>query len=123
MTQEDLLKYLQENSLGSYMNNTKWERFVSKVILNNIYEPKVNINLIFEKGTSNGYSLISWKEVKRDGYEFIEWVKINPIKEEYVGKLVKPKLTDYSQLIESKLIDNQIPYQYENFIFTVYGYK
>jgi len=105
------------------MNNTKWERLISKVILNDTFEPRVNIKFIFDTKVSNVFSIVHWDEVRLEGYKLIEWIKINPIKEEYLGTLVEPKYTDYSQLIETKLIQNHIPYEYDDKVFIVYGYK
>lgn len=117
------LKYIADNQLSSFMNNTKWKELVRMLKSNPDYDPEVKIKYLFENEPSMGFSTICWKEVERDGFELIQWIKINPTKEVFIGRLVSPDQTDYSDLIEKGLTRINIPYEFDEGIFTIYGYK
>jgi len=96
------------------MINTKWRELVNVINSNDDFVPLVNIKLIREDSNNGKFSLVWWDEVESDGFRLIEWLDINPIKEEFVGRIVKPKLTDYSKFIENGLKKHTIPYEIDD---------
>lgn len=102
------------------MNNTKWKELVN--VLTNIegYEIMVNIKLLGE-ATNDSFSPVWWDEVEKDGFNQIEWLKIQPISSEYNGRLVKPITKDYSNSIKMGLEKNNIPYIFSDGLFCIYG--
>ncbi len=123
MNNKPLDKYIIEHQLSSCMNNTKWRELVEEITKDQDYNPSVNIKTVFEKENNNSFSTVWWEEVESEGYNLIEFLEINPIKEEFVGRLVKPKTTDYTEFIESGLKKHSIPYEVNEGIFKIYGYK
>lgn len=123
MNNKPLDKYIIEHQLSSCMNNTKWRELVEEITKDQDYNPSVNIKTVFEKENNNSFSTVWWEEVESEGYNLIEFLEINPIKEEFVGRLVKPKTTDYTKFIESGLKKHSIPYEVNEGIFKIYGYK
>jgi hypothetical protein len=116
------LKYISDNQLASCMNTTKWKELVHEITSNEAYEPLVNIKLIFEEENNNSFSPVWWNEVERDGFELIEWLQIQPFKTEKGVRLIDPKQIDYTEFIQKGLDKHAIQYEYENDIFTIYGY-
>ncbi|MEO9485246.1 MAG: DUF6678 family protein [Ekhidna sp.] len=117
------LKIISDKNLNSCMNNTKWNELVSAITSDPNYNPNVIIKYIQEDKITSSFTPVWWEDVKRDGFEIIEWVKIDPIGKEYVGRLVEPSETDYSDFIEQGLKSCNIPFELDNGIYTIYGYK
>lgn len=104
------------------MNNTKWKELVSAITSDPNYSPEVNIKYLFSEEVSNSYSSVWWDEVENEGFEIIEWIKIRSTKEEFQGRLVDPKTTDHTDFITKGLNAHNIPFEFENGIFTIHGY-
>lgn len=119
MKNDELLSYINKHQLVSCMNNTKWNKLIDKITSLSGYNPRVKIKYINEE-LQYGFSEVWWDLVKRDGYEWIEWLEINPMVEKYRGKLIAPQIRDYSQFIENSLVN--IPHEFEEGIFRIYGY-
>jgi len=119
---KELFNIIQNGNYFPRLNTTKWREIV--LVLTNIldYDPNVNIKLLTDKDNNGSFSPVWWSEVERDGFEYIEWLKINPIKRTYVGRLVKDKKEDFSKIIKQGLDKYTIPYEMENEIFVIYGY-
>jgi len=117
-----LSNIIKDKNYFPRLNTTKWHEIVS--VLTNIpdYDPNVNIKLLTDKDNNDSFSPVWWSEVERDRFECIEWLKIDPIKRTYVGRLVKDKKEDFSKIIKQGLDKYTIPYEMENEIFVIYGY-
>lgn len=123
MKEDEISKYVFEHRLVSIMNNTKWKEMVKEITTDPDYNPSVNIKCIFDKDNNGGFCPVWWDEVERDGFKLIEWLEINPIKEERVGALVSPKVTDYTGFVRSALEKHKIPYEINGKIFKILGYQ
>ena len=123
MKNDSLQKYIVEHQLSSWMNNTKWKELVSEITSRDDFDPSVNIKTLFDSENNRLFSPVWWEEVERDGFEIIEWLEINPKKTEHIGRLVEPKTEDFTEFIENGLKKHSIPYEINDGIFKVYGYK
>jgi len=123
MKNDFLEKYITNNQLSSCMNNTKWKELISEITQREDFNPPVNIKYVFDLENNGLFSPVWWEEVEREGFNLIEWLEINPIKTIKVGRLVKPKMEDFTEFIESGLIKHSIPYEFSNGIFKIYGYR
>ncbi len=115
--------YIFENQLASCMNTTKWKKLVAEITANETYDPLVNIKLIFDIENNNSFSPVWWNEVERDGFELIEWIQIQPFKTEKGVRLISSTQIDYTEFIQKGLNKHNIPYEYDQGVFTIYGYK
>lgn len=130
---KEYLKLIEQKSLTSYMNNTKWNK-----LFNLIYDIEEKVGkkiLIMYKYISDKespkyyWSLSEDEDLQEKMYRYIEWIKINPIVCEYryVGRLIEPeyKYYDYTSLILEKLNYSNIRYEYLPLekVYIVYGYK
>ena len=55
---ENLLKYINENQLVSYMNNTKWNEFRNAMINEMPFEPPYIYKLVDEEETGEYFSAL-----------------------------------------------------------------
>lgn len=108
------LKYISENQLSSYMNNAKWKKLVNELTSRNDFEPLVNIKLIFETENNNSFSLVWWDQVESEGFELIEWMQI---------KSCDQNANDYTEFVKNGIEKLNIEYEFDNGIFSIYGYK
>ena len=120
---EEILKYVTRHQLTSSMNNTKWREFQAAITSRMDFDPPVMIKDLLLPQPDPGFAPIWWTEFEQEGYAHIEWIKIWPFREEPRGRLIAPEVTDFSPFIKDALESHNIPYEYENKIFTVYGYK
>lgn len=118
---ESTLKYINENNLVSFMNKTKWRELAISLASNSNFEPKVSIKILGEP-LASGFSHLDWEWVKYGESSCIEWIEIDPIKREYLGRLVSDRETDYSKFIEQTLGAFNIPYTLESSLYKVWGY-
>lgn len=123
MRNEALEKYINENQLSSCMNNTKWKKLVSEITKRDDFIPEVKIKYVFDSENNGLFCAVWWDEVEQEGFNLIEWWEINPIKSTNIGRLVKPKTEDFTDFIECGLKKHSIPYELNNGIFKVYGYR
>ena len=119
---DEKFKKIIANNYSSRMNTTKWSEVVSVLTSSSEYNPSVSIKFLFDKVNSGLYSPVWWKEIECLGFENIEWLKINPIKKTYIGRLVADREEDFSNFIKKGLDKYGIPYEMENEIFVIYGY-
>lgn len=105
----------------SRMNTTKWKELI-KVLTNILeYDPQVAIKFLYDKNDAS-FAPVWWHEIEQEGFEYIEYLKIDPIKKTYIGRLVTDKKEDFSKTIKDGLDKYSIPYEMENEIFVIYGY-
>lgn len=81
------------------------------------------LKYVIDEDCIDDFTPVWWDEVEAYGFESIEWIEIKPNKELYIGKLVNPKIIDYSSFIRKGLEKHSIPFEYNNEIFKIYGYK
>lgn len=120
-------------NLCSYMNNIKWDEFITAVKNNMPFPPPFCIKFItentviqggIEKGNVSYWG--DWSEegiVSKEFYFNIEWIKVRPCYLKYRGKLVEPELVDESKKFEEILQKTNIPYEEEKGLYCIYGYR
>ncbi|EMR01908.1 DUF6678 family protein [Cesiribacter andamanensis] len=122
MQNKELAAYIAQHQLVAVMNTTKWNELISELTADPAYEPRVRIKLLFDDENTGGFSPVWWHLVEEQGFEYIEWLEINPIKEEQLGRLVAPRKKDYTAFIQQGLDKHAIPYELSNGIFRITGY-
>ena len=114
---------LIKNNYSPRLNTTKWREIVTVLTTIPNCNPNVNIKLLTDESNNGLFSPVWWSEIELQvGFEYIEWLKINPIKKTYIGRLVEDKKEDFSEIIKKGLDKYTIPYEMENEIFVIYGY-
>lgn len=127
------LKFVQENSLTSYMNTTKWNKVFS--VIRDIEENagryiSIMYKYIFDTESPTSYwSLRGDEDLHEHMYKYIEWLKIQPISWnwEYRGRLIVPVCTsyDYTSLFLEKMNAASLRYEYLQMeeAYIIYGYQ
>jgi len=149
---ERVLELVEQRGLVSFMNNTKWFELKRAVIEEMSFQPRYYWKLVdgvldaddenFAR-TLNAYSYLG-EDIWADKYTpddhlswdcfatpfwTIEWIKIVPKKREVLhsGRLIETKISEISidatdQFV--KILERyNIPYEEENGVYTIYGYR
>ena len=121
---------IRQRNLCSYMNDTKWEELRYSMYYDMPFPPPYDIKYI-DIDHSTGYDIN--KDMYCEGawyepfllydYSLIEWIKIKPVILKHRGALISPEVIDATKELINILEKYNIPYEKENNIFTIYGYK
>lgn len=132
---EKARKYIEKEQLVSVMNDTKWTEFRNAMInempfsppyiIKNIYEAEEGLYFTHFNQDVNYLGAYDHESFQYLQYYMIEWVKVRPrYYEEVGGRLVSKKIIHDA---EKEFIDilkkYNIPYEYENGVYTIFGYK
>lgn len=128
-----VVKIIEKRNLCSYMNNTKWNELIYAIRTQMPFLPPFDIKYLTEE--SHIDADIQRKDVfhcgdwngenfpHQDSLCNIEWVKIRPRYLKYQGRLIQPAVIDATSEFEGILAKYQIPYEEENGLYTIYGYR
>lgn len=72
------------------------------------------MDFIADEGFQHGHQYL---------YIALEWIKVRPRYLKYRGRLIEPEMIDASEKFEEILQRYQIPYEMENGMYCIYGYK
>lgn len=126
-------KIVENRNLCSYMNNTKWNELIYAVRTQMPFPPPYDMKFLTEEthintGIHNNDSFYwgDWTGENfpaQDFYCNIEWMKIRPRYLKHQGRLIPPLMIDATSEFEEILAKYQIPYEKENGLYTIYGYR
>lgn len=126
-----VLNIIQERNLFGLMNHTKWRElqnamtqemsFPPPYVLKSINETESELHEFKEDVTwigDWGDEAMCWGD-----YYLIEWIKIRPRYLEHQGKLIPKKVIDETEQLNFILEKYSIPYEEDNGVYIIYGYK
>ena len=119
---EKTLKLISEKGLASYMNQTRWRALADELTSNKELEPKVRLKYLHDSDPMPGFSYLDWEWVRHGESSSIEWMDIDPLKKESLGKLIPDKETDINGFIEACLKNAKVKYSIEDNKYRVWGY-
>lgn len=120
--QEDLLtKHIHAQQLASVMNRTKWRELAGAMTSNPEFEPLVRVRYV-DTGAISGFSHHDWQWTRTGDTRIIEWMDLDPIRHDRVGRLVDDRTTDFTPWLREALQKHSIPFAEENGLFRIYGY-
>lgn len=123
MTFKDpITSYIYRNQLASIMNKTKWRELAALMTSNPEFEPQVRVRHLLDETQVTGFSHLDWECIKYGETNWIEWMEIDPIRKEYVGRLVDNKRVDFTEWVRAALLSKTIPFEETDGIFKVKGY-
>lgn len=124
---------IEKRNLCSYMNNTKWDEFITAVRNEMPFPPPFDIKYMTQENAPESKVLNedvaywgAWHGENfppREDYFNIEWIKVRPRYLKYRGKLIAHEVVDESKTFEAILIRYNIPYVEENGLYCIYGYR
>lgn len=121
MKEDPLTKYIHANQLASVMNNTKWRELADAMTSNLDFEPQVRVRYLLDERTY-GFSHLDWGSVRSRENRYIEWMDLDPIRHDHVGRLVSDLEMDFTLWLKQALQKHSIPFSEDNGIFRIYGY-
>ena len=126
---------VKQRDLCSYMNDTKWNELRQAMYNDVPFPPPYIIKYLFDSECreedsiqKDSYFCGDWHE----GFTYdkyfnggfaIEWIKIRPRLLKHRGQLIVPELIDESAEFEAVMKKYSIPYEKQNEIYCIYGYK
>lgn len=120
--------------LVSCMNNTKWREFVYAMENEMPFPPPYEYKTLFENGEYTDAADIDESRIGDYGddiglnwhdFKSIEWVKVKPRHyDNEGGRLYEKRKYHYAEKeFEELMKEYSIPYEEENGVYTIYGYK
>lgn len=148
---ERVLELIEKRGLVSFMNTTKWKELKRAVIEEMPFQPKYYMKIVemetvnmkhvdatinetmwcnYWKGEAHwGYlddprfeDLLSW-DCFATPFWAIEWIKVKPKKGISQDGLVVSEIVDATKQFVAILKRYNIPYEEENGVYTIYGYR
>ena len=128
---------IAKRGLGSCMNNTKWcelrEGMVNEMpfpppfILKTVLEETCPDEPFFQSDVSYwgdwGEDFLCYPATGANRWFVIEWVKVRPRYLERRGRLLAPRLIDASAQFEAILRKYHIPFERQDDVYCIYGYR
>ncbi len=122
MKSKDLIApYVNCHQLASAMNKTKWRELAVLMGSNKDFNPVVRIKYLLDDGIS-GFTHLDWEWVKFGDAREIEWMEIDSIRRDYVGRLVEKEEVEFTDWIRAALLSKSIPFEETDSIFKIRGY-
>ncbi|SFD01760.1 DUF6678 family protein [Clostridium uliginosum] len=132
----DLEKYkkkvanvVEQKKMFSVMNQTKWKE-LRNAMINDLPFPPPYIckDILFDDLKLPAFDkdvtyIGNWDYEMLYPFVGIQWIKIRPRYLKHRGRLIDGELIDETEEFISVLKRYSIPYEEENRVFTIYGYK
>ncbi|WP_313076071.1 DUF6678 family protein [Lacrimispora sp.] len=137
---ERIFDIIVKRNLTSYMNDTKWQEFRIAMLKEMPFQPPYDYKTLFDDSDYIDRGHVHHL-IKKEGphyfcsfdeesfnfllYKAIEWVKVRPrFFTQEGGQLVKKKIWHDSEIEFIDILRKyNIPYELENGVYTIYGYK
>ncbi len=107
---------------ASVMNKTKWRELAALMTSNPEFSPLVRVRHLLDETQVTGFAHLDWEWMKFGETNWIEWMEIDPIRRDYVGRLVDDKEVDFTEWVRVVLLSKSIPFEEEDGIFKIRGY-
>lgn len=131
---EQIQEIVGRRRLTSFMNNTKWQEFCRAMVEEMPFPPPYIYKTLFERDeevfcdfSRDVPYLGAYDRESFAGYHYqmIEWVKIRPRYYDYEGGRLAGKYVyhEAEQELEEILARYSIPYEKEDGVYMIYGYK
>jgi hypothetical protein len=118
---DKLTELIFSRQLVSVMNRTKWRELATVITSRDDFTPKVRVRYV-DGYAPEGFSYLDWEWVRLGDARVIERLDIDPIKREYVGRLVKQVETDFSEWIRQVLSQHSIAFEEVDKSFRINAY-
>ncbi len=120
--QDSINNYIVSNNLASAMNKTKWRKLAALMASNPDFNPLVKIKYLLDNESEHGFAHQDWEWVKFGDSRVIEWMQIDPIRRDYVGRLIDDVKVDFTEWVKTALLSNNIHFEEAGGLFRIRGY-
>lgn len=125
---------IESRQLCSYMNDTKWNELRDAMMNEMPFQPAFIVKFVIDEDAPDDNSIkndvfgdwyygLSIDRECFNAFFVIEWVKIRPWYMKKRGALVADEKIDASPELEALLRKYSIPYESENGLYCIYGYR
>lgn len=127
---------VEARGLCSYMNSTKWNELRHAMLHEMPFPPPFLVKFLFEEaavGTAqfeqdvpyhgDWYEAFALDGIAFDGSYAVEWVKVRPRCLKPRGRLLEPEVVSAEEQFCSILKKYAIPYEEQNGVYCIYGYR
>ena len=131
-----IAQIVEERGLCSYMNSTKWNELRNAMLHEMPFPPPFIVKFLTEEQAVGAEHFEcdvpyqgAWHEafalegIAFDGSFAVEWVKIRPRYLKPRGRLLPPELVEAEDIFVSILKKYTIPYEVQNGVYCIYGYR
>ncbi len=134
---EKIKRIVQDKSLCSMMNNTKWRK-LKKEVMKLPFQPPFVIKSIDEEENAyhqfenDSYYAGDWGiyldnylggDIDATPFYAVEWIKVRPCRLEHQGRLIESKVIDETDEFLEILQKLNISYEEQNGTYIIYGYR
>ena len=123
---ETILQTAKTKGLESCMSKEKWD-ILRRAMMNEMpFQPPYTLKFLTDESSCAEDK--NWHEAYVydglfNGAFAVEWVKIRPCTQKVRGKLIAPEIIDAGKELEGILKKYSIPYEEENGVYCIYGYR
>ena len=130
MTADELkleaFRMAQTKGLENCLSKEKWDIMRQAMMNEMSFQPPYTVKFITDEEPCT--EEINWYEAYVyeglfNGAFALEWVKIRPCTQKVRGKLIAPEIFDAGKELEDILKKYSIPYEEENGVYCIYGYR
>ncbi len=116
----------QTKGLENCLSKEKWDILRQAMMNEMSFQPPYTVKFITDEEPCT--EEINWYEAYVyeglfNGAFALEWVKIRPCTQKVRGKLIAPEIFDAGKELEDILKKYSIPYEEENGVYCIYGYR
>lgn len=121
-SKDPIASYINRNQLASVMNKTKWRELAALMTSNSEFDPKVRVRGVLDETQVTGFSHLDWEWVERGETNWVEWMEIDSIRRDYIGRLIDENEIDFTEWVRAALLSKTIPFEETDGIFKIRGY-
>jgi len=121
MRKDKLTELIFAQQLVSVMNQTKWWELAEVITSHRDFTPTVRLGYV-DGYAPTGFSRLDWEWVKLGDTRIIKWVEIDPVRYDWVGRLVTEQQTDFSDWVRESLLKHSIPFVQADGLFRIDAY-
>ena len=128
---EKVKKIVQQRNLCSYMNDTKWSELRHAMLYEMPFPPPYILKFLFEEeavGEKYFHQDVNYLGGWEDGFLMhnafaVEWIKIRPRYLKFRGQLLEPEVIQAESELIKILKKYSIPYEENEGVYCIYGYR
>ena len=121
-----ILQTANAKGLESCMSEEKWDIMRRAMSAEMPFQPPYTLKFLTDESPcaedKNWHEAYVYEGLFNGAFA-VEWVKIRPCTQKVRGKLIAPEIIDAGKELEEILKKYSIPYEEENGVYCIYGYR
>ncbi len=122
-----MLKEIENQSLCSVMNDTKWKKLVEGV-RNLPFPPPFQLKGVISEPYPDSFGeevnyLVDWSEEVMHDFYLIQWILVKPSYRKHCGHLIADEIIDETEEFVELLHNCKLDYDVVEGMYKIYGYR